>query len=122
VLPVQRAGEINLNAGDDAPLRQNARPACPNAAGFKLTRAPHARIPNNHNGTAAPAGSSPRAFRVGATHALRCADSNHHGSDRLINLRKIDANRIEHLSGVRRADERETDTSKVGSAVGSIAP
>jgi hypothetical protein len=53
---------------------------------------------------------------------LRCADSNHHGSDRLIDLRKIDANRIEHLSGVRRADERETDTSKVGSAVGSIAP
>jgi hypothetical protein len=53
---------------------------------------------------------------------LGCADGNHHGSDRLINPIKIDANRIEHLSGVRRADEQQADTSSVGSAVRSIAP
>jgi alkylation response protein AidB-like acyl-CoA dehydrogenase len=49
---------------------------------------------------------------------LRCGDSNHHGSDRLNNLRKIDANRIDHSSRVRRAGEQQADTSKIGSAVG----
>jgi hypothetical protein len=37
-------------------------------------------------------------FSFGASHALRSANSNHHGSDLLINLRNIDANRVETLA------------------------
>jgi hypothetical protein len=47
-----------------------------------------------------------QAFRLGASRALRSADSNHPGGDRLNNLRKIDANRIEHLHVTRAARGR----------------